>query len=168
MLFIYWGWDTAVSVNEETKDKNKTPGRAAIISTVILLITYAIVIFAIQAFAGIGTKGIGLANSANEFDVLSVSGSAIFGSSGFGTFLSRLLHPDGAHLGFGLHPDDDPADRPHHPVDGRLQGDPRVLRQDPPAVPDADRLHHRDGRRLDRPLRPVQLHRRTATRSATR
>src|SRR6516162_4782773 len=33
MVFIYWGWDTAVSVNEETKDKNKTPGRAAILST---------------------------------------------------------------------------------------------------------------------------------------
>ena len=45
MLFIYWGWDTAVSINEETKDKTKTPGRAAIISTVILLITYALVIF---------------------------------------------------------------------------------------------------------------------------
>jgi amino acid transporter len=91
MLFIYWGWDTAVSVNEETKDKNKTPGRAAIISTVILLITYAIVIFGIQAFAGIGSKGIGLANPAHEFDVLSVTGSAIFGSGGLGTFLSRLL-----------------------------------------------------------------------------
>jgi len=91
MLFIYWGWDTAVSINEETKDKAKTPGRAAIISTVILLITYAIVIFGIQAFAGVGSKGIGLANSAHKFDVLSVTGSAIFGSSGFGTFLSRLL-----------------------------------------------------------------------------
>ena len=91
MLFIYWGWDTAVSVNEETKDKNKTPGRAAIISTVILLLTYVIVIFGIQAFAGTGKTGIGLANSAHEFDVLSVTGSAIFGSSGFGTFLSRLL-----------------------------------------------------------------------------
>ena len=91
MLFIYWGWDTAVSINEETKDKNKTPGQAAIISTVLLLITYAIVIFGIQAFAGVGSKGIGLANSAHEFDVLSVTGSAIFGSSGFGTFLSRLL-----------------------------------------------------------------------------
>jgi amino acid transporter len=91
MLFIYWGWDTAVSVNEETKDKAKTPGRAAIISTVILLLTYVIVIFGIQAFAGIGTKGIGLANPAHEFDVLSVAGSAIFGTSGFGTFLSRLL-----------------------------------------------------------------------------
>src|SRR6201985_1919230 len=35
MLFIYWGWDTAVAVNEETKDPAKTPGRAAILSTVI-------------------------------------------------------------------------------------------------------------------------------------
>jgi amino acid transporter len=91
MLFIYWGWDTAVSINEETKDKAKTPGRAAIISTVILLITYVIVIFGIQSFAGTGTTGIGLANSAHEFDVLSVAGTAIFGGGGFGTFLSRLL-----------------------------------------------------------------------------
>ncbi len=91
MLFIYWGWDTAVSINEETKDKAKTPGRAAIISTVILLFTYVIVIFGIQSFAGIGTKGVGLANQAHEFDVLSVAGTAIFGGGGFGTFLSRLL-----------------------------------------------------------------------------
>ena len=26
MLFIYWGWDTAVSVNEETKDHEQDPG----------------------------------------------------------------------------------------------------------------------------------------------
>jgi len=91
MLFIYWGWDTAVSVNEETKDKAKTPGQAAIISTVLLLVTYAIVIFSVMAFAGIGSKGIGLTNTANQFDDLSVLGSAIFGSGGFGTFLARLL-----------------------------------------------------------------------------
>jgi amino acid transporter len=91
MLFIYWGWDTAVSVNEETKDKNKTPGQAAIISTILLLATYALVIFSVQAFAGIGSTGIGLTNSNNQFDVLSVLGGAIFGSGGFGTFLSRLL-----------------------------------------------------------------------------
>jgi amino acid transporter len=91
MLFIYWGWDTAVSVNEETKDKNKTPGQAAIISTVLLLITYALVIFSVVAYAGLGSKGVGLTNSANSSDVLSVLGSSIFGSSGIGTFLSRLL-----------------------------------------------------------------------------
>ncbi len=91
MLFIYWGWDTAVSVNEETKDKTKTPGRAAIISTVLLLVTYVIVIVSMQAFAGVGSKGVGLTNPAHQFDVLSVTGGAIFGTSGFGTFLSRLL-----------------------------------------------------------------------------
>jgi len=91
MLFIYWGWDTAVSVNEETRDKSKTPGQAAIISTVLLLVTYALVIFSVVSFAGIGSKGIGLSNSAHGGDVLSVLGTAIFGGGGFGSFLSRLL-----------------------------------------------------------------------------
>jgi amino acid transporter len=91
MVFIYWGWDTAVAVNEETRDRTKTPGRAAIISTVILLLTYALVIFAVQAFAGDGVKGIGLLNPNHVGDVLSVLGSAIFGGSGFGSFLTRLL-----------------------------------------------------------------------------
>jgi amino acid transporter len=91
MLFIYWGWDTAVAVNEETADRNRTPGRAAIISTVILLVTYVLVIFAAQSFAGVGTSGIGLLNQNNQSDVISVLGSAVFGGSGFGSFLARLL-----------------------------------------------------------------------------
>jgi amino acid transporter len=91
MLFIYWGWDTAVAVNEETENKAKTPGQAAIISTVLLLITYVLVIFAAQSFAGIGTKGIGLGNPDNASDVLNVLSSAVFGNSGFGTFLVKLL-----------------------------------------------------------------------------
>jgi amino acid transporter len=90
MLFIYWGWDTAVSVNEETKDPEKTPGRAAILSTVILLVTYLLVIVGAQAFAGVGSKGIGLGNTAN-FDVLSTLGGEVFGTHGIGLFLARLL-----------------------------------------------------------------------------
>jgi amino acid transporter len=91
MLFIYWGWDTAVAVNEETKDPAKTPGRAAILSTLILLVTYVVVILAVQSYAGIGTKGIGLGNSDNTGDVLSILGTAIFGGHGIGLFLARLL-----------------------------------------------------------------------------
>jgi amino acid transporter len=90
MLFIYWGWDTAVAVNEETKDPKKTAGRAAVLSTLILLVTYFVVIMAAQSFAGVGTTGIGLANSGNP-DVLSVLGGAVFGSSGVGLVFSRLL-----------------------------------------------------------------------------
>jgi len=91
MLFIYWGWDTAVAVNEETKDRDKTPGRAAILSTFILLVTYVVVIVAVVAFAGIGSTGIGLGNASLSGDVLSPLGSAVFGGGGFGTFLSKLL-----------------------------------------------------------------------------
>ena len=91
MVFIYWGWDTAVAVNEETKDKTRTPGLAAIFSTIILLFTYALVIFSIQAFAGVKTTGNGLGNINNAGDVLSVQGSAIFGTTGFGPVFYHLL-----------------------------------------------------------------------------
>ena len=91
MVFIYWGWDTALSVNEETKDPAKTPGRAAILSTIILVVTYGVAIFGAQSFAGIGTKGIGLANPNNASDVLSVLGHAVFGAGTVGNVFYRLL-----------------------------------------------------------------------------
>lgn len=90
-IFIYWGWDTAVSINEETKDPGKTPGRAAIISTLLLLGTYAIVTVATVAFAGVGDKGIGLANPANSADVFSAIGPTLFGGGVVGSILMALL-----------------------------------------------------------------------------
>jgi amino acid transporter len=90
-IFIYWGWDTAVSVNEETRDKERTPGRAAVLSTVLLLLIYALVSTSALSFAGPGDKGLGLANPDNSGDVLSGLGSAAFGTSGVGWFLSKLL-----------------------------------------------------------------------------
>src|ERR1043165_709418 len=91
MVFIYWGWDTAVEGNEETKDKTRTPGLAAIFSTVILLVTYALVIFSMEAFAGVKTTGNGLGSLDNAGDVLSIQGSAIFGTTGFGPTFYHLL-----------------------------------------------------------------------------
>jgi amino acid transporter len=91
MLFIYWGWDTSVSVNEETKDSDKTPGRAAVLSTLILLVTYAIVVMASQSYAGVGTRGIGLGNPDNSGDVIKVLGASVFGSSGIGSVATHLL-----------------------------------------------------------------------------
>jgi len=91
MLFIYWGWDTSVSVNEETKDSRRTPGRAAVISTLILLATYALVVMASQSYAGIGTHGLGLGNPDNSGDIFKVLGGSVFGSSGIGWFMTKLL-----------------------------------------------------------------------------
>jgi amino acid transporter len=90
-VFIYWGWDTAVTCNEESDDPGTTPGRAAVISTLLLLVTYALVAVAAVAFAGTGTEGIGLGNPQNADDVFSAIGPALFGNSILGKIGLLLL-----------------------------------------------------------------------------
>ena len=78
-IFIYWGWDSAVTVNEESSDASRTPGKAAIISTVVLVAIYVIVSIAAQAFGGIEAL-------ADQDDVLAVVGDQVLGS-----WLGKLL-----------------------------------------------------------------------------
>jgi len=61
-VFAYWGWESSVNLAEETTDSDTTPGRAAVLSTVLLLLTYLSVAFAVVAFAGPGF----LADNADE------------------------------------------------------------------------------------------------------
>lgn len=91
MVFIYWGWDSAVSVNQETVDPRRTPGRSAVLSTITLVALYLLVTVAAQAFAGDGTDGLGLANPAHVDDVLGALGRAVFGDGAVGSFLVHLL-----------------------------------------------------------------------------
>jgi amino acid transporter len=74
-VFIYWGWDSGVAVNEESEDANEGPGRAAVMSTILLVLIYVIVSAAGQAYGGTGL----LTNPENQNDVLSVLGSHVFG-----------------------------------------------------------------------------------------
>lgn len=90
-VFIYWGWDTAVTTNEESDDPAKTPGRAAVISTVLLLLIYASVAVATVAFAGVGEEGIGLGNVDNASDVFAVMGESVFGGGTVGWIMVHLL-----------------------------------------------------------------------------
>ncbi|MFI6866719.1 APC family permease [Nocardia sp. NPDC050406] len=91
MVFIYWGWDSAVSVNQETVDPRRTPGRSAVLSTITLVALYLLVTVAAQAFAGIGEEGLGLANPAHVDDVLGALGTAVFGEGPIGSVLVHLL-----------------------------------------------------------------------------
>ncbi len=50
-VFIYWGWDTGATVNEETENPHSAPARAAILATVLLVGLYVIVAVAAVAFA---------------------------------------------------------------------------------------------------------------------
>jgi amino acid transporter len=73
-VFIYWGWDTTATVNEETENPDEAPGRATVVSTLILLGIYVIVAVAAQAYAGVDEL------VANQEDVLSALGTEVFGS----------------------------------------------------------------------------------------
>ena len=157
MLFIYWGWDTAVSVNEETKDSTRTPGRAAVISTLILLATYAIVIVASQSYAGIGSTGIGLSNPANSGDVLNSLGFVGVRHLGDRGGHGQAAALDGAHLGGGIDTDHDSADGPHHALHGGLQVDSGHVRQGAQALPHANDVDGGDGGGLHRALRGDEL-----------
>ena len=90
-LFIYWGWDTAVACNEESDDPGTTPGRAAVISTFLLLATYALVAVSAVAFAGVGQEGIGLGNPDNAADAFAAIGPDLFGDSFIGKVGILLL-----------------------------------------------------------------------------
>ena len=53
-VFIYWGWDSGVAVNEESEDPAEGPGKAAVVSTILLVLIYVVVTAAAQSFHGIG------------------------------------------------------------------------------------------------------------------
>jgi amino acid transporter len=61
-VFLYWGWDSGVSVNEETENSSTTPGRAALVSNLVLIGIFLLVSTAAQAYAGPGYLG----NNAND------------------------------------------------------------------------------------------------------
>lgn len=91
MRFIYWGWETAMTVTEETADARRVPGRAATISTFLLLALYLGATVATLSFAGIGSTGVGLTNPDNSGDVFSALGGAVFGTTGVGAVAFHLL-----------------------------------------------------------------------------
>ena len=82
-LFIYWGWDTCLALNEETKDPKRIPGRAALLTTVILLVTYVSVTVAAMMYAGLGETGTGLGNKDNADDFFLAVKDGLLGPVGW-------------------------------------------------------------------------------------
>src|SRR5580700_8216054 len=76
-VFIYWGWDSGVTVNEESEDPAEGPGKAAVVSTILLVLIYVVVTAAAQSFHGVGF----LTNEANQEDVLNALGTGVLGST---------------------------------------------------------------------------------------
>jgi amino acid transporter len=51
-VFLYWGWDSSFSVNEETREPRSTPAVAALLANAFLLFLYVVVAWSAVAYAG--------------------------------------------------------------------------------------------------------------------
>ncbi len=78
-VFIYWGWESIVNLNEETEDSDSTPGKAALISTVVLLLTYLLVTYAVVSYAGVE----GVSEFEDDVGVLGAVAEGALGSLDF-------------------------------------------------------------------------------------
>jgi amino acid transporter len=79
-IFAFWGWDTSLTVNEESKESEKIPGRAALLCVVSILLTYLLVAVATQMYAGVGTEGLGLGNETISDNVFGALAEPVLGS----------------------------------------------------------------------------------------
>ena len=85
-IFMYWGWDAALSANEETSGSERTPGIAALVALLILGSTYVLVGVAALMFAGTGESGVGLGNEDTADNVFATLADPVLGGT-----LSLLL-----------------------------------------------------------------------------
>ncbi len=80
-FFIFWGWDSGVAVNEESENPAEGPGKAAVVSTILLVLIYVIVTAAAQSYHGPQFL------VDNKEDVLNALGAGVLGNG----ILNKLL-----------------------------------------------------------------------------
>ncbi|AJE84574.1 amino acid permease-associated [Streptomyces albus] len=89
-IFIYWGWDATLTLNEETSGSTRTPGRAAMLAMAILVGSYALTAVAAMRFAGTGETGLGLGNPATSDNVFAALAEPVLGPYSALLFLAVL------------------------------------------------------------------------------
>jgi amino acid transporter len=78
-IFIFWGWDVTLTMNEETKNPEKTPGRAATLTVAIIFVLYILITVACLMFAGIGAGELGLGNADIQGNVFAALAGPVMG-----------------------------------------------------------------------------------------
>ena len=78
-IFIFWGWDVTLSMNEETRNPKTTPGRAATLTVTIIFALYVLVAVAVLMFAGTGSGEFGLGNEDIQGNVFAALAGPVMG-----------------------------------------------------------------------------------------
>lgn len=113
-IFMFWGWDVTLTMNEETKDPEKTPGRAATFTILIIITFYILTAVAVIAWAGTGTEGLGAGNPDNQESIFAALANPVLGpmailmsiavvSSSFASLQSTMVSPARTLLAMGYY-----------------------------------------------------------------
>ena len=93
-IFVYWGWDTVLTMGEETKPSKgrvSTEAKAAIILMVIIVVLYVATAAATVAFAGVGDGPTGLLNPEIQENVFAALAHPVMGSAAIFLFVAILV-----------------------------------------------------------------------------
>jgi len=78
-VFIYWGWDVVLTMNEETEGARTTPGRAALATIGVIVVLYLTMALAVLSFSGTGTEGLGLGNEEIQENIFAALAGPVMG-----------------------------------------------------------------------------------------
>lgn len=113
-IFMFWGWDTTMTMNEETKDPKTTSGRASTIVVLIVITLYVVVAMGVIAWAGTGSEGLGAGNPDNQESLFAALAGPVMGPfailmslavmiSSFSSLNSTMLSPSRTLLAMGYY-----------------------------------------------------------------
>ncbi len=85
-VFLYWGWDSSFSVNEESRNPRSTPAIGALIANAFLILLYVVVAWSAVAYAGTDTLS-GIADD----DFFSILSGDLLGSAGGKLLVGAVL-----------------------------------------------------------------------------
>jgi amino acid transporter len=79
-IFIFWGWDVTLTMNEETRGARSTPGQAATLTVLVTAFLYVLTATAVISFAGLGETGLGLGNPEVQSNVFFAMAKPVLGA----------------------------------------------------------------------------------------
>jgi amino acid transporter len=113
-IFMFWGWDTTLTMNEETKDPKTTASRASTITVLIIIALYTLCAVGVVAWAGTGTEGLGAGNPENQESLFAALAGPVMGpfailmsitvlTSSFSSLNSTMISPSRTLLAMGYY-----------------------------------------------------------------
>lgn len=113
-IFMFWGWDTTLTMNEETKDPKRTSGRASTFTVLIIMAIYTLCAVGVIAWAGVSSAGLGAGNPENQESLFAALAGPVMGpfallmslavvSSSFASLQSTMISPSRTLLAMGYY-----------------------------------------------------------------